>query len=151
MGGLKIDRPQVEPTARSVNSGSDKFRHDQKDDAGKIHRQRAPADPAIVNQAGDHKGQETDSDPVRLPSPEISRVIAVHVSRAVDCHNSKNGKGEHVDQQKPVLAEQFSKEGRHALISLELPRSPSRKLRTIIRKLRSSQNSAVWLEKDLSN
>jgi hypothetical protein len=113
--GLKIDRPQVEPTARSVNSGSHKFRHDQKDNAGKIHRQRAPADPAIVNQAGDHKGQQTDRDPVRLPSPEISRVIAVHVSRAVDCHHSKNGQREHVDQQKPVLAEQFSKEGRHAV------------------------------------
>ncbi len=43
----------------------------KKADARQIHRQRAPADPAIVDQAGDHESDKADRDPVGLLPPEL--------------------------------------------------------------------------------
>ena len=46
---LKVNRPQMQPTAGTINSRSHKMGHYQKDDASQVHRQSAPADPAVVN------------------------------------------------------------------------------------------------------
>ena len=105
----------MQPAARAINSLSDKLRQNQKENTSEIHRQRAPADPAIVNQTRDHERQKTDCDPVRLLAPEICRNgIAAHVSCAVDCHHAKNGKRKHVHQQEPIEPKQLSKKRRHA-------------------------------------
>jgi hypothetical protein len=105
----------MQPAARAINSLSDKLRQNQKENTREIHRQSAPADPAVVNQTRHHECEKTDCDPVRLLPPEICRNgISAHVSRAVDCHHAKNGKRKHVHQQEPIEPKQFSKKRRHA-------------------------------------
>ena len=87
----------MQPTARAVNFRADKLRENQKEKAGQIHRQRAPTNPAIVDQTGDHEGEEADRDPVCLLAPEFRRHgIFAHISRAVDCHHSEDREREHV-------------------------------------------------------
>src|SRR5438093_1145439 len=108
----------MQPAARPINSLSDKLRQDQKENAGQIHRQRAPANPTIVNQTRDHEREKTNCDPVRLLAPEICRDgISAHISCAVDCHHAKNGKRKHGRQQEPIEPKQFSEKGRHAKVS----------------------------------
>ena len=68
---LKIDRAEMEPTARPVNLRAHELCQNQKEKAGEIHRQRAPADPAVIDQAGDHEREKTDDDPVGLLAPKI--------------------------------------------------------------------------------
>src|SRR5215216_5142635 len=98
----------MQPTARSVNLGTDKFRQDQKDDASQIQRQRPPADPAVVNQTGDHEREYTDNDPVRLLSPKVRGVrVTTGGSRAVNRYHPENGERERGYEQQPVLAKQL--------------------------------------------
>src|SRR6266478_1574461 len=138
--GLKIDWPQMQPATRPINFGSDKLREDQKDDTGQIHGQRAPSDPAVMDQTRHHECKHTDSHPIRLLSPEVSCVrIGTTGSRAVDGYDPKNGEREHRRQQKPILAEQFSQKRRHAVWFVKLP-VPSSAIRRIIRNLRCWQN-----------
>src|SRR6266540_4036315 len=127
----------MQPTARAINLGADKFGQNQKHDARKIHRQGAPADPAIINQTRDHKCQSANCDPVCLLSPEIYSVgICARGSRTVDCHNTKDGKCERGNQQKPILAKQFSKKRCHAAFCRAVW-----EFKRIIRKLRFWQSS----------
>ena len=70
---LKIDRTDMKPTAGAVNFRADEFRQDEEDDAGEIHRERAPSDPAVIDQAGDHEREKADRDPVGLLAPELGR------------------------------------------------------------------------------
>ena len=89
----------MQPAARPVNFGADKLRQDQKDDARQVHRQRAPADPTVVDQTGHYERKDTDGHPIRLFSPEISCVrISARGSRAVDCDDTKNGQRKHRQQ-----------------------------------------------------
>ena len=98
----------MQPATRPVNFGANKLRQDEKHYARQIHRQRAPADPAVVNQTGHHKRKDADSYPIRLLSPEIRCVrIGARGSSAVDRYHPKNGEGEHGHEQKPVLPEQL--------------------------------------------
>ena len=114
--GLKIDRPQMQPATCPIYLRADELRQDEKHDTRQVHRQRAPADPAVVNQTGRHERKDTDSHPIRLLSPEIRCVrISARGSRAVNCHNPKDGEREHRHQKQPVLTEQFSQKGRHAV------------------------------------
>ena len=72
---------------------------DQKDDTSQIHGQRAPSDPAVVDQTRHHERKHADSHPIRLLSPEISCVrISARGSRAVDCDDTKNGQRKHRQQ-----------------------------------------------------
>ena len=83
------------------------LRQNQEDNARQIHRQRAPADPAIIDQARDHEGNKADRHPVGLLAPELGgdRVVA-HVSRAVDRDDAEDRQREHVHEQEPIQAEQ---------------------------------------------
>src|SRR5438309_9817357 len=93
----------MQPAARAINSLSDKLRQNQKENTSEIHRQRASADPAIVNQTRDHERQKTDCDPVRLLASEICRNgIAAHVSCAIDCHHDKNVMRKYVHLHEPI-------------------------------------------------
>ena len=79
-----------------------------------IHRERAPFDPAIIDQARDHEGDEADADPVRLLAPKLRRErIVAHVGRAVNGDDAEDRKREHVGEQEPIEAEQLSEKGRH--------------------------------------
>jgi hypothetical protein len=71
LGRLEIDRPQMKPAARSVNFRADEPRQNQEEEARKIHGQRTPAHPAIINQARHHEGDEPDRHPIRLLAPEF--------------------------------------------------------------------------------
>ena len=68
---LEIDRPEMEPAARAVDLRADEFGQDQEEKPGQIHRQRAPPDPAIVDQARDHEGEQTRPRP---SSPVFARI-----------------------------------------------------------------------------
>ena len=107
----------MQPATCPVNFGAYELRQDQKDDAREVHRQRAPADPAVVNQTSRHKRKDTDSYPVRLLAPEIRRVrISARRGCAVNRYNPEGGEREHRHQQKPVLTEQLSQKGRHEFL-----------------------------------
>ena len=94
--GLKIDWSQMQPAARSINFDPHKLRQDQKHNAGQVHRQRAPANPPVVNQTGHHEREDTDGHPVRLFPPEVGGIrVTARGSRAVDCHDAKNSEGQH--------------------------------------------------------
>src|SRR5438093_13671645 len=99
-----------------IRCGTEPILHEQEDDTVQIHRQRAPPDPAVMDQTCHHKREHTDSHPIRLLSPEIRCVcIAATRSRAVDCYDTKNGEREHRHQQKPVLTEELSQKRRHTV------------------------------------
>src|SRR5207247_2265569 len=68
---LKIDRPKVEPTARTVNLRSHHLGQDEKEEAEHVHRRCAPDDPAVINQGGDHEREKAHYDPVGLFAPKI--------------------------------------------------------------------------------
>ena len=72
--GLKIDWPQTQPAARSINFDPHKLGHDQKHNAGKVHRQGTPANPPVVNQTRQHKREDTDDHPVCLFAPKVGRI-----------------------------------------------------------------------------
>src|SRR5207302_10452343 len=109
----KVNRPQMQPTARAINSLADKLRQEQEENAGQIHRQRAPTNPAIVNQTRNHERKKTNRNPVCLLAPEIcGDRISPHASRAEECYNAKYGKREHREKKKPVEPKQFSKNRR---------------------------------------
>src|SRR5438132_12509728 len=127
----------MQPATRAINFSANKLGQDQKHDARQIHRQGAPADPAIINQTRNHECQSAHRDPVCLLSPEICSVgVCPRGSRTVDGHHSKDRKREHGDQQEPVLAKQFSKKRCHAAFWRTV-----QELRRIIRKLRFWQSS----------
>ena len=114
LGRLKINRSEVKPTAGAVDLRADESRQNQKEKSGQIHRQRAPFDPAIVDQTDDHEGEKADGDPIGLFSPEFRRHrILSHVGGTVDGDHAEDGQREHVNDEQPVLAEQFSKEWGH--------------------------------------
>src|SRR5207249_7039176 len=69
--GLEVYRTEMEPAARAIYFLADEFRQDQKSEAGEVHWQRAPADPAVIDQTGDDKSEKSDHDPVGLFAPEF--------------------------------------------------------------------------------
>ena len=106
----------MEPAARAVNFLANEFRQNQKAKTGEIHRQRAPADPAVVDQTGDDKGEKSDRDPVRLLTPEFGgHRILPHVSRAIDGDHAEDCKREHDGHQQPVEPENFSEKRSHVI------------------------------------
>src|ERR1700730_49836 len=116
LGGLKVNRPEVKPTARAINFLPHEFGEDQKEQASQIHRPRVSTNPAIIDQAGAHEGAETDRYPVGLLAPKIRRHrILAHVGGAVDGDHPEDGQGEHDNEQKPIKAEQFSQKRRHVV------------------------------------
>lgn len=104
----------MEPAAGAVNFLAHEFRQDEKAEAGEIHRQRAPADPAVIDQAGDDEGKKADDDPVGLLAPELGgERILTHESGAVDGDDAENGEREHDREQHPVEAENFAEKRCH--------------------------------------
>src|SRR5260370_41878762 len=105
----------MQPTARAINSLPNKLRQNQEENAGQVHWQCPPANPAIINQTRNHEREKTDRDPVCLLTPEIcGNRICSHVSGAIDCYYAKDGKREHRDEKEPIEPKQFSEKRRHA-------------------------------------
>ena len=108
----------MKPAARSVDFSSHELGQDQKNDAGQIHRQCAPPDPAVIDKAHDHEGKEADQHPIRLFAPEIRRDrVLAHVGRTVDRDHAENRECEHVEQQKPVEPKQLAQKWCHVDLS----------------------------------
>src|SRR3954470_8762833 len=68
---LKINWSQMQPASCPVNFYTDELRQYEKNNTGEIHREGAPADPAVVNQTRQHEREHPYHDPVRLLPPEI--------------------------------------------------------------------------------
>jgi hypothetical protein len=114
LGRLKIDRSDMQPTARPVNFRADEFRQDEEDDSREIHRERAPTDPSIIDQAGDHEREKPDGDPVGLLAPKFLRDgVLPHVGGTVNSDDAEDAEREHRQEQHPVQAEQFSQQWSH--------------------------------------
>jgi hypothetical protein len=77
---------------------------------------RRPSESSDNDQTGHHEGEEADHDPVSLLSPKFrcDRIVA-HVGRAVDRDYAEDRQGQHVGEQKPVEAQQFSQKRRHVI------------------------------------
>ena len=71
LGRLKINRPEMEPASSAVNFLAHELGQNQKKDAGQVHRQRTPSDPAVINQARDHESEKSNRDPIGLLAPKI--------------------------------------------------------------------------------
>src|SRR5215212_2575124 len=100
----------MQPTARAVNLWADEARQDEENQTRDIHRERTPADPAVIDQAGDDEGPQTDRDPVRLLAPELGREgIPTQVGGAVDREDPKDGERRQVGGGEPVKAQEFAK------------------------------------------
>jgi hypothetical protein len=86
----------MQPAARSINFDPHKLGHDQEHNASQVHRQGAPTNPTVVDQTGQHEREHTDAHPVRLFSPKVGGIgVAARGRSAVDCHDAKNGEGQH--------------------------------------------------------
>ena len=103
LGRLKIDWPEMEPAARTVNFLPHEFGENQKKDAGQVHRQRPPSNPAVINQAREHESEKADHNPIDLLAPKIGgdRIFA-HVGRAVDGDDAEDRERQHDNKQKPI-------------------------------------------------
>src|ERR1700730_2615140 len=110
----------MKPAARPVHSRPHEFGQNQKAQPGQIHWESAPANPSIINQAGDHERKKADCYPGGLLAPKLSgdRVFA-HVGCAVYRHYAENREGQHVCEQEPVQAKQFSQQWCHEASAAE--------------------------------
>ena len=60
----------------------------------------------VIDQTGDHEGEETDHHPVGLLAPEFRRDrIFTHISCAIDCNHAENRERNHDRDEQPVLAQ----------------------------------------------
>ncbi len=65
---------------------------------------RAPADPAVIDQARDHEREEADRHPIRLFSPELrGHGSCAHVGRAVDGDDAEDGQRKHCQPEEANL------------------------------------------------
>src|SRR5437868_9906564 len=126
----------MEPAARAVNFLSHELGEDEKENAGEIHRQRAPPNPPVINQTRQHEGEKPHDYPVSLLPPEIgSHRIFAHIGRAVDGDDAEYSERQHNNQEQPVEAEQLSEKRGH--VDLVWPWAP--RLLSSIRRPRNSQ------------
>src|SRR5438132_4796966 len=104
----------MEPTASSIDFLTVKFCQDQKEKTSQVHRQRAPANPVVVNQAREHEREKADHHPVCLLAPKFRRHrIFTHISRAVDGDDAKNGERKHVGEKKPIECKELAQKWSH--------------------------------------
>src|SRR5437879_13905014 len=93
----------MEPAARAVDFLADELGQNQKDDAERVQRQRAPSDPAVINQAREHESEKSAQDPVRLLARKLCPPwILAPISRPCASTSAEDRQPKPADESDPV-------------------------------------------------